>query len=274
MIKSAILRALALTCALAPLSGCGLIEREERYAACIRRPQNHIEVCSMAIEGGLTGHRLATAHYERAVGYIVASKTDTALTDLNKALKLDPDHVNALSVRGALLAVKNRGEEALIDLEKAAQLRPGDIDILSGRANAYRMVNRFDDALADIEAALDVAPDSAGPLTTRCHVKTEMGGDLASALDDCNAALHAYPDLPPALLARAMVHLKLGKNREAYADFDAAYHSRIRQTAGLFGRGLARQKLGETRAGKADMDAALTETPTVTLYFERAGLWP
>ena len=87
-----------------------------------------------------------------------------------------------------------------------------------------------------------------------------MMADLPRALEDCTQALRLRPGFADALDSRGFVHLKLGKPREALADYDAALKAGPRASS-LYGRGLARKRIGDTAGGDGDMVAAKAMDP-------------
>jgi tetratricopeptide (TPR) repeat protein len=56
--------------------------------------------------------------------------------------------------------------------------------------------------------------------------------------------------------SRALVLLRLGRLREAQAEYDKALALRPHEAASLYGRGLAELRLGLAKQGQADLAAA------------------
>jgi Flp pilus assembly protein TadD len=69
-----------------------------------------------------------------------------ALSQLDRVLRLDPDHVPALTNRGAALVAIRQPEAALRALHRAAELRPDDSIIVLNLTRAYLAAGRRDDA--------------------------------------------------------------------------------------------------------------------------------
>jgi tetratricopeptide (TPR) repeat protein len=82
-----------------------------------------IQACTMLIESKLeTGTNLATAYRNRAVGHSNKKEYDQAITDLNKAIELNPKYAAAYNDRA--LAYTNKGDfqRAVADVNKAVEL--------------------------------------------------------------------------------------------------------------------------------------------------------
>ena len=77
-----------------------------------------------------------------------------------------------------------------------------------------------------------------------------------------------------ALTNRAFVFLKMGRFREAIADFDSALRINSQQAESLFGRGIARRRLGDVTAGDADIAASLKINPNLRTGVDRLGATP
>jgi tetratricopeptide (TPR) repeat protein len=71
----------------------------------------------------------ATVHIDRAVIAYEEKKFDAALKELQAALKLEPDNIEALYYEGIVYASLNRPKEAQTSLERARRLRPANNDI-------------------------------------------------------------------------------------------------------------------------------------------------
>ena len=66
---------------------------------------------------------------DRAVVAYSDGRYEDALKELQQALKLDPENIDALYYQGLTYAALNRNAEAYAALERAKKLRPGDIDV-------------------------------------------------------------------------------------------------------------------------------------------------
>jgi len=146
--------------------------------------------CAAAIDGERDPATKSVLLFRRA--YVLdatndVSKFQTALDDLNAAIKLDPENYNALHERAYLYNAYGRWAEARADLDTQLALTPGD---------------------------------SAG-WQERALSRTKLG-DLQGAYDDHDAAIRAGDTSWDAYLARAIAALWIGKFDVARSDIARA----------------------------------------------------
>jgi tetratricopeptide (TPR) repeat protein/predicted aspartyl protease len=212
--------------------------------------------------------------YDRARARLQNRQPILALGDLDQALKLKPDYVAALVLRGEVRAAIKYLDGAKTDFDAALALDP---NVRLQVANAYARANQFDAALADYDIWIASHPkneDLVGPLNGRCWVRALSGRDLDKALDDCNEALKLWPGAPQVLDSRGLVFLRLNQPDKAIADYDAALKVMSHNAWSLYGRGLAKQLKGQKSAGDADIAAAVAIAPQIAKEAKRVGLGP
>jgi len=133
------------------------------------------------------GAETYSAYFNRARANATTSP-DVAMADLNKAIELKADFVEAYLVRGQLKAVTGKQAAAIADLDKALTLEPGDINILTARAYVYFRADNYKLAIADYDKVIAQKPDSAVALFYRGGAKNKLGlkkegeRDVAAAL--------------------------------------------------------------------------------------------
>ena len=166
---------------------------------------------------------------QRAVWRLEDGQCEAALTDVNAAAHLAPDHYPTLLVRSQILQQLDRHAEAIADwktIDRLSQTRgsPDRANALNGLAYA-RAVGKLDldDALKNVAAALELEPKSPSILDTRGFL-LHLKGKSEEALPDMNAAVAGMEDMfkliksQPKELQRSMlspdIHLA-GINRPA-----------------------------------------------------------
>ena len=244
-------------------------------------------------------------------GAASASRGDyaQALADLDRACALAPTSAAFFVQRGQIRLQLKQADAGWADIDKALQLDPQQVDARLARASKRARSHDTDGALADL-AELDRtlapeaqqrlamgylymtlrAPAQAVPqfdrwipfhrhevrievtLRERCWARVELGVDLDKALDDCDAAVDAAPKNALFLGDRAWVYLRLGKPKKAVSDFDRALALDPHRAWSMYGRGLAHLALGETTEGQTDLAAARKQQPAIDADIGRAGL--
>jgi tetratricopeptide (TPR) repeat protein len=213
-------------------------------------------------------------HYvDRAAARVENRQIFMAMDDLNQALKLKPDTVPALMLRGQLRLVTKDPAAARADFTAALAADPG---VQLRVANAYVNAGLFEDALTSYDAWIAAHPkageDLAAPLAGRCRARAFLNRDLDKAAADCSQALKLVPGLPAALDSRALAELRLGQPDKAIADFDQSLKVEPRNAWALYGRGLAKLKQGDKAGADADLAAATALQPSLPQQAKNVGL--
>jgi arylsulfatase A-like enzyme/Tfp pilus assembly protein PilF len=97
--------------------------------------------------------RWADAHFSLASVYARIDRVPDAMTELDTALGLSPDHYRANLLRGRILSLQGNPAAAVINLEKAVQVQPGSREAHSFLADAYAQLGRVMDAARERNAA-------------------------------------------------------------------------------------------------------------------------
>ena len=84
-------------------------------------------------------------------------KKEMALGSFDRALRLRPDHAEALSNRGLTLHQLNCFKEALANFDRALAVRPDYADALFNSGLTLRALKRFDEAVLSFDRAQDAA---------------------------------------------------------------------------------------------------------------------
>lgn len=148
-------------------------------------PVQAMQGCSIVIDSGATAPMdLATAYTYRANASEAVGKHDDALTDLNRAIALNPNLAGLYSNRG----------------------------------NVYLSLGDEDHALADYTEAIQQDPNFAGAYFNRGNIYSRKG-DLDKALTDLTAAVHLNHSYAPAYFNRGIVYFRMGRAADATVDF-------------------------------------------------------
>ena len=108
---------------------------------------------------------------DRAATLAEGAKFSEAITDLNAALKIQPDHADALAFRATAHRNLNEVDLALADAEHAVKSDPKNVGARLERANIYSMKGRIDDARRDWVLIAQLAPDSDAAKAARADME-------------------------------------------------------------------------------------------------------
>jgi tetratricopeptide (TPR) repeat protein/predicted aspartyl protease len=239
----------------------------------------------------------ARNHYERALIYRRDGQPSSALKDLDIAIRLQPDDIDAHLARAHLLQSQPDADPAAVadlssDLEAVSRLATPGGAVRLTLASMYRKLGNYPAALAQIDEWLGSHPlphDQAIGLNDRCWLRATANRELHKALHDCDRALDLTPDAPhaqashivralststrlDALDSRGLVYLRLGRPRAAISDYDSALDGNPNIADSLYGRGLAEMRLGRKARAQRDLAAAERLDSGIVRYFTGIGL--
>lgn len=107
---------------------------------------------------------------------------------------------------------------AIADLNKAIELNPNDLDAYLKRGSAKVCLENFQAALADFNKAIELNPDFAVSYNLRGGLKVLLK-DYQGAIADFNKAFELKPDYGENYADRGVAYLDLDQKSKALADF-------------------------------------------------------
>jgi tetratricopeptide (TPR) repeat protein len=204
---------------------------------------------------GLTDTKLQ--HYPDAVHWL-----DSAIA----IQKNEPDYyVNRGIARHAM-----GDTTAITDFQKALTLNPNHVAARSNIANLQRSKGASQDAMDEIEKAIESDSSMLHPYLARGYQRME-GGYYKGALDDYNHALEIETRDPEIWLNRGIVKEKLNDLKGAFADYTQAIELNEKYDKAWLNRGNVLLKLGRYKEASEDYTVALTFYPDLAVaYYNRA----
>jgi len=107
------------------------------------------------------GSRDAEVYYKQGSDYLIRGQYDQAISDLNKALEINPRYAEAYSNRGLAYTGKVQYDQAILDLNKAIETNPRLAIAYLNRGIAYWYKVQYDRAISDYTKALEINPKDA-----------------------------------------------------------------------------------------------------------------
>ncbi len=163
----------------------------------------------------------ARAHYNLSIELTAAGRGAEAVTQLEEALRLQPDYPEAHLNLGNALVAAGRRAEAREHYEAALRADPGYIEAHVSLGYWLAGEGKFDDAIACYERALRLRPDYAEAHNDFGETLARMGNLPAAALH-FEAALRLKPAYAEAHNNLAGVLLQQGRPHEAIPHFEQA----------------------------------------------------
>jgi len=167
----------------------------------------------------------ATAHFWRATHYMALGQISDSLTQVRKAVELDPLSMIILTDVGKDLYLARRYDEAIDQYQKSLQVDANFAIAHKGLAEVYAQKGMNDEAVAEIEKAIELSGrsifilDDLGYVYARAGKKSEamkILGDLDKIASD---------EYVPAY-GRAVIYSALGDKEKTLAWLERAYEER------------------------------------------------
>ena len=146
--------------------------------------------------------------------------------------------------------------------DKALRLNPDLVEAYYNRGLAKLPLGQWEAAIADFDTTIARKPDYAQAYYSRGFAKGVLG-QYEAAIADYDAAIAQRPDYPEAYYSRGMTKEALGQWEPAIADFDAAIAQKPDYNQAYYRRGVAKEALGQSEAAFTDYDEAIRLYPLV-----------
>ena len=141
------------------------------------------------------------------------------LADFNAALRLQPDHVDALRLRGRHFMSNDDPEKAVEDFRRLVALKPGDANVNEMLGLALLFANRADDSLEVFNRVIEIDPERPDPYAYRAEIFLHQK-EFDRALDDINRAIDRVVDNLGWRLLRAQIYWRQKKYTDALKDIE------------------------------------------------------
>ena len=115
----------------------------------------------------ITGCGLGVSEHKDAVldglSSLNRGKPEEALEDFNRAISIDPNHMDGYLGRANALNTLGRYEESLKDYARVIEINPEIANAYVNRAIAYSHLKEYKKAIADYEKGLELDPEIDDP---------------------------------------------------------------------------------------------------------------
>ncbi|RIB29869.1 kinase-like domain-containing protein [Gigaspora rosea] len=212
----------------------------------------------------------------RGVTYRKMGRYEDSLTDFNKLLELDPNNTKALRNRSETYAEMNKFDESLADLDKSLEINPNDTLALADRGLIYKKICRYEESLADFTKSLEFTPNDDKLvynkiLGIRGIIHREMGR-YEESLMDLNKALEIIPNDALMLSTRGFTYQNMRRYEESLADYNKSLELLPDDVITLNNRGAAYLCMGRYEESLADYNKSLEINPNNLSVLGNRGL--
>jgi tetratricopeptide (TPR) repeat protein/V8-like Glu-specific endopeptidase len=198
-----------------------------------------------------------------------------ALTDVNKAIALNPSLAAAYSRRGTVKYALKDVEGALTDYNKAIKLNPKFARAYTGRGIVRAdSLKDVPGALNDFNTALNIDPQYALAYNNRGKLKAYELNNISGALADYNKAIELNPQYTVAYQNRGNLKVeKLNDISGAFADYTKGIELDPRYAGAYIGRGnLKADRLNDISGALTDYNKAIELDPKLAAAYQSRGI--
>jgi len=211
------------------------------------------------------------AYLRRAQLSVKQGRLEDALDDYNAAIAIYDLDPQAYFLRGVAHSLRLDENSALADLEKAIELASDDVEANAWLAYIQARLGDLQAAQATLAEIEDLGQYNAVYLTFSGYLAYRQG-DPQAARAAYDEALELDETFPYAYLLRAILAYEANEPDEAQADLEQALTLAPYLAEALNYRGLLAQAQGDYRSADADFEAALKLAPNFSAPINNLGL--
>lgn len=202
----------------------------------------------------------------RALINNLRKKYDDAISDLGKAISLQPNQALLYALRASVYEEKDDYDKAIADYSRAIKLEPSNVDFLTARGRAYKSKGEASHALADYDRAINLDPRHVSAYSARAmlYVKRE---DYAKAEQDFNKAVSLSPD-EDTYRERARFYEERDNYDRAISDYNEIIKLNPNDSSNFLNRGYAFFRKGDLDRAIQDYDNGIKLEPTRGILYQ------
>lgn len=186
----------------------------------LKQYEKAIHYYTEAIKKGPDPPFYVTIYQLRSISYAGLQRFQDAMSDITKAIELDPKRSDAYYKRGLYYLLEfDQPERALKDFDRAITLGEGSALIYNDRGTALKKLGRFQEAAESYSTALKISPSYSRSLLNRGFAYICLG-EYDKALEDENAILRHNPDEIDALIQRISIYFWKKDLKSALSDLN------------------------------------------------------
>lgn len=167
----------------------------------------------------------ATAHFWRATHYMALGRIDDSLSEVRKAVELDPLSMIILTDAARNLYLARRYDESIAQYQKSLEVDSKFAIAHKGLAEVYAQIGKHDEAVSEIEKAIALSGRSTFILDDLGYIYARAGkkNEAKKVLEDLE---RMAGDQYVSSYGRAVIYTALGDYEEAMAWLEKAYEER------------------------------------------------
>jgi tetratricopeptide (TPR) repeat protein len=195
---------------------------------------------------------------------LAVGRVDEADAEIGRALRLEPNYTDALSLQAIIYVVQNETDKALSAAQQAVKADPNSATALI--ALSYAQQARFDleKARASLEKAVQVDPENALAWARLAELQASFGY-LTQSVESAEKAVALDPNVSRTQTVLGFANLTKVRTQQAKEAFEKAIKLDQADPLPRLGLGLAKIRRGDLEAGRAEIEIAASLDPNNSL---------
>jgi tetratricopeptide (TPR) repeat protein len=195
---------------------------------------------------------------------LAVGRIDEADAEIGRALRLDPNYSDALSLQAIIYVVQNERDKALSAAQQAVKADPNSATALI--ALSYAQQARFDleKARASLEKAVQVDPENALAWARLAELQASFGY-LTQSVESAEKAVALDPNVSRTQTVLGFANLTKVRTQQAKEAFEKAINLDQADPLPRLGLGLAKIRRGDLEGGRAEIEIAASLDPNNSL---------
>lgn len=198
----------------------------------------------------------ASASLQKAASLLAVGQVDEARTNIDAALRRDPDNGEGYALRAVINVAQNHNDRAMADARQAVALSPESASAKIALSYAQQAAFDLEGAHQTLQQAVQQQPGDALAWARLAELQL-MLGDRQASRDSAQKAVSLQPDLGRTQTTLGFAALAEFRNAEAMVAFERAIAHDSADPLAHLGLGLARISSGDLESGRADIEVAV-----------------
>jgi tetratricopeptide (TPR) repeat protein len=231
------------------------------------RKENPAEYCEGMLKKWKGKDFAEEFHFARALWYLYMGRqkrepflSESAIGDIDEAVKLRPGYAVAYVVRGAAKFDVGEHTDSYWNYSQALHINPRYSDVFVLRAEVLMALGKFKEAIQDMTQAIQIRPDVALWYGYRANAY-RRDRDFSSALKDIDTGLALDPRLPELYHFRGEIREDIKDLSGALEDYSRSIELYPTQFWSLGRRGLLRKSADDLKAALKHAPSYWTNRP-------------
>ncbi|MGB7067300.1 MAG: FecR domain-containing protein, partial [Syntrophobacteria bacterium] len=195
---------------------------------------------------------------------LAVGRVDEADAEIGRALRLDPNNSDALSLQAIIAVVQNDRDKALSAAQQAVKADPNSATAQIALSYAQQASFDLEGARASLEKAVQLEPGNALAWARLAELQASFGY-LTQSVEAAEKAVALDPNVSRTQTVLGFAFLTKVRTQQAKEAFEKAIKLDQADPLPRLGLGLAKIRKGDLEAGRAEIEIAASLDPNNSL---------